>query len=246
MAAGTLAALLGASAVSSAASMYNNQQNIKYAQEANDVQVGLANTAHQREVRDLEAAGLNPILSASGNGASVPQLKTPSLESIDGHITNSAGSISRAINGMVDAEVKMAQADADVAKVQSKWAPVVEKAAAMESASNSALQILENDARMLALTGVLDIKSDSPYILDESGSFDTLVEQIKNEIATGRYNASTTRAVLKDLLEGATSAADAYGAYQRGKFTGKTRIENVNRIRSGNHEVIRRSSGYMK
>lgn len=37
-----------------------------------DFQAKMRRTAHQDEVRDLRLAGLNPILSAMGNGASVP------------------------------------------------------------------------------------------------------------------------------------------------------------------------------
>lgn len=55
-----------------ATTRYNNEWSAQQAEIQRNWQAEMSSTAHQREVADLQAAGLNPVLSAGGTGASTP------------------------------------------------------------------------------------------------------------------------------------------------------------------------------
>lgn len=85
-----LLGLIGAASIASAGAIYNNRAQEKLTKQVNSMAIDLADSAHQREVLDLYKAGLNPILSATGNGASVPSLGTPHLDNVMSSFGNSA------------------------------------------------------------------------------------------------------------------------------------------------------------
>lgn len=79
------AAVAGAGAIIGSAVSAWSQQRTNESQErlqnaTNDTSIELANTAHQREIADLKAAGLNPVLSAGGSGAATPTLGTAQVQ----------------------------------------------------------------------------------------------------------------------------------------------------------------------
>ena len=118
MAASGIASASAASRVSSA-----NQMNMMLNRENRDWMETMANTAHQREVRDLKAAGLNPILSGTGgSGAAVPSSSAAQVEAEPGLDFGdpvgkavSAYQASKA-NKLLDEQIRKAHADAGISE----------------------------------------------------------------------------------------------------------------------------------
>ncbi len=77
---GTLGSALLGGGLSIFGGERRNKAQTRMAGRQMDFQERMSNTAHQREILDLKAAGLNPILSAGGAGASSPGGAMPIIQ----------------------------------------------------------------------------------------------------------------------------------------------------------------------
>ena len=149
---GLAGGILGSKGQSSA-----NAQNVALSREQMEFQERMSSTAHQREVADLKAAGLNPMLSGmGGSGASSPAGTMAKVE-------NSAASASQGVLNVASSRLLKAQtatAETQAGLNAAQTAKTVEEARRAAADAN----VAEFESKSVGLLGDREIDSRTKEI----------------------------------------------------------------------------------
>lgn len=230
-------ALVAAGLISTAGSLYTNSRNRKFQADVNDVNwqiaamnnatsVDLANSAHQREVQDLRAAGLNPILSAGGSGAVTPSLQSARMDAAQ--IENPVNGLASSARGLArffgeTYRTQLDQAKADLQQTQDlnriiNW----ESSNAREEANIKSMELEMQDQAMRDLAYKYQNNNGAwEQVLDTDSKYYKAYR--KGLEADARMRASQFwRSNIKTGIEAINGAADIYRTV-KGIGTGKVK-----------------------
>ncbi len=211
---------------SAAQNLQAMEWSAKEAQKTRDWQESLSNSAHQREIKDLIAAGLNPILSVNG-GASTPSGATGnaytggvSSASADSSASSVAGLFSSVLNSAAQLQMQDKQLRFNAAQLsQAKELAQLASDTQLKTSQNALLgsQISANAQMAAAGTSAAALQkaheldaSMKKYVADQDDARQRELGYLQSETSRSNNLFGTINSITDSLLK--RTGVDIYGS----------------------------------
>lgn len=193
--------------IASAFNVHETRQNRRF-------QRNMANSAHQREVKDLIAAGLNPVLSANHGGAQTPPTSAAQIQLPQSGSDYLAGAAQKQNAGLIQAQTRNLNAQAQKAEVDARVAAVSEPFSSGMAELESALKkqdIFRGDVE----TSPEALRALAKKIVAEASSAGSSAALLQGQIPAAFNQTEMSKTWYgKHVLPYIRSILDASGVYK--------------------------------